>query len=124
MPDGMYSLTAIAYDTRGSVTASSTRDILVANASLPATAVFTPATNHYLLDRYEMQVFAASADPEVAQPVMTIDLGVPELTDFGDVNADVAPWMFVLPPGAYVAVIGAISSEGVERSDASPPFTR
>jgi regulation of enolase protein 1 (concanavalin A-like superfamily) len=124
MPDGIYSITALAYDTRGSVTASSTRDVLVANASLPATALFTPATNHYLLQRYEMHVFAASADPEVAQPVMTIDLGVPEITDIGDVNVDVAAWMFMLPPGQYVAVIAGISGEGIERSDASPPFSR
>ena len=78
VPAGTYALTAVARDNAGAMTVSGARDIRVDPAALPRTAIFTASTNHTTaVDRYFLEIFPAGADPLVANPVATRDLGKP-----------------------------------------------
>lgn len=121
---GNYSLTAVARDNAGATTVSSTRDITVKPVGLPSTAAFTPSGNHATaVDRYVLEVFPLGADPTVANPVATQDLGKPAITN-GEIRADVTSTILALAPGDYVATVTAIGSGGSAQSAPSPQFTR
>lgn len=121
---GSYSLTAVARDSAGATTVSSTRDITVIPANLPRTAVFVPSTNHATaVDRYVLEVFPAGANPTVANPVATRDLGKPAITN-GECRVDITSTTLALSPGSYIATVTAVGSAGSTQSSASPPFTR
>ena len=80
VPAGTYALTALARDNAGAMTVSGARDIRVDPAALPRTAIFTASTNHAAaVDRYFLEIFPAGADPLVANPVATHDLGKPSV---------------------------------------------
>lgn len=121
---GSYALTAVARDNAGAMTVSSTRDITVKPSTLPSTAVFTPSSNHATaVDRYVLEVFPLGADPTVANPVGTRDLGKPAITN-GEIRADITSTIMALAPGTYVATVTAIGSGGSTQSAPSPQFTR
>ncbi len=121
---GSYSLTAVARDSGGATTVSSTRDITVKPATLPSTAVFTPSSNDATaVSRYVLEVFPVGADTKVANPVATQDLGKPPITN-GSCSADVTSTILALTPGTYVATVTAMGSGGSTQSAPSPQFTR
>ena len=124
VPAGTYSLTAVARDNVGAMTVSGARDIRVDPAALPRTAIFTPSANHATaVDRYFLEIFPAGANPEVANPVATRDLGKPPVVN-GECTVDVSATTVALPPGSYIATVTAIGSGGSARSAASPVFVR
>jgi Big-like domain-containing protein len=119
-----YALTAVARDNAGATTVSSTRDISVKPASLPSSAVFTPSSNDATaVDRYVLEVFPVGADPTVANPVATRDLGKPAITN-GECRVDISSTILALSPGTYIATVTAIGSGGSTQSAPSPQFTR
>jgi hypothetical protein len=121
---GSYSLTAVARDSGGATTVSSTRDITVKSATLPSTAVFTPSSNDATaVQRYVLEVFPLGADTRVANPVATQDLGKPPITN-GTCSADVTSTILALTPGNYVATVTAMGPGGSTQSAPSPQFTR
>jgi Bacterial Ig domain len=121
---GNYSLAAVARDDLGATTVSSTLDIAVRPANLPSTAVFMPSVDHETaVDRYVLEVFPVGADPTVANPVATRDLGKPEITD-GECSVDISATIMALTPGAYIATVTAIGSGGSAQSSPSPEFIR
>ena len=121
---GSYSLTAVARDSGGATTVSSTRDITVKSATLPSTAVFTPSSNDATaVQRYVLEVFPLGADTRVANPVATQDLGKPPITN-GTCSADVTSTILALTPGTYVATVTAMGAGGSTQSAPSPQFTR
>ena len=121
---GSYSLTAVARDSGGASTVSSTRDITVKPPALPSTAVFTPSSNHSTaVDRYVLEVFPLGADTTVANPVAMQDLGKPAITN-GECSSDVSSTILALTPGTYVATVTAIGPGGSTQSAPSPQFTR
>ena len=121
---GSYSLTAVARDSGGATTVSSTRDITVKSATLPSTAVFTPSSNDATaVQRYVLEVFPVGADTRVANPVATQDLGKPPITN-GTCSADVTSTILALTPGTYVATVTAMGAGGSTQSAPSPQFTR
>jgi hypothetical protein len=124
VPAGTYALTALARDNAGAITVSGARDIRVDPAALPRTAIFTASTNHATaVDRYFLEIFPAGANPLVANPVATRDLGKPSVVG-GEISVDVSTTTVALPPGSYIATVTAIGSGGSARSAASPTFVR
>jgi hypothetical protein len=121
---GSYALTAVARDNAGAMTVSGTRDIRVDDLALPRTAIFTASANHATaVDRYFLEIFPAGANPTVANPVATRDLGKPAVVG-GEIQVDISSTTTALPPGSYIATVTAIGSGGSARSAASPAFTR
>ncbi len=121
---GSYSLTAVARDSAGATTVSSTRDITVRSPNLPTTAVFTPSSNHSTaVKRYVIEIFTAGADTRVANPVATRDIGQPSITS-GEIKVDIVSTILALNPGNYVATVTAFGDGGSNRSAPSPQFTR
>ena len=121
---GSYSLTAVARDSAGAATVSSTLDITVSPAGLPSTAVFGPSSNHATaVDRYVLEIFPAGADWTVANPVATSDLGKPAIAN-GECRADITSTMLALVPGTYIATVTAWGSGGSAQSAPSPQFSR
>ena len=117
-------IVAVARDSGGAATVSSTRDIMVIPAGLPRTAVFTPAPDHETaVDRYVFEVFPLGAHTTVANPVATQDLGKPSITN-GECRADVAATVFALAPGTYIATVTASGSGGSTSGAPSAQFTR
>jgi regulation of enolase protein 1 (concanavalin A-like superfamily) len=121
---GAYALRAVAYDNRGAMTQSSTRDITVATVAIPSKVVFTAGSIWDLVLWYVLDIFPAGADPAVAQPVATVPLGLPALFAY-QATVDVRPAILALPPGQYIATVSSVSLlEGTLRSSPSPAFTR
>jgi hypothetical protein len=121
---GTYSLTALARDNAGATTVSATRDIIVRSPNLPRTAVFVPSSNHATaVERYQLEIFPAGADPTVANPVASGDLGKPAIAN-GECRVDITSTVMALPPGTYIATVTAIGSGGSTQGAPSPPFTR
>ena len=107
-----YPIVAVARDSGGASTVSSTRDIMVIPTGLPRIAVFGPATDHATtVDRYVFEVFPLGTNTTVANPVATQDLGKPAITN-GECRADIAATVFALAPGTYIATVTASGSGG------------
>jgi hypothetical protein len=121
---GDYAMTAVARDNGGAATVSSTRDIIVTSANLSTTAVFVPSSNDATaVDRYVLEIFPLGADPRVANPVATRDLGKPPVSN-GECRADVSSTFIALIPGTYIATITAMGDGGSAQSEPSPQFVR
>jgi hypothetical protein len=121
---GAYPLTAVARDNSGATTVSSTRDVTVVSATMPTQAIFTPSSNQATtVNRYVLEIFPAGANPLVASPVGTQDLGLPAIVG-GQAQADVTQTILALAPGNYIATVTAVGTAGSTRSAASPAFTR
>jgi regulation of enolase protein 1 (concanavalin A-like superfamily) len=124
VPAGSYSLTAVAKDLSGAVTASSERIIWVNDSAQPRQAVFMASSNHATaVSHYVLDVFPAGADPNASNPVAGQDLGLPAVVN-GECRADITQLMAGLPPGTYVATVTAIGDGGSARSAPSAPFSR
>ena len=122
--EGTYGLTAVARDNAGAITVSAARDIRVDSATLPRTAIFTASANHATaVGRYFLEIFPAGANPLVANPVATRDLGKPPVVS-GTCTIDVSATTAALPPGSYIATVTSIGPGGSARSAASPVFVR
>ena len=120
---GSYGLTAVARDNSDGVTVSGARTITVYDPLIPGRAVFTASTNHdTAVDRYFLEIFPAGANPSVANPVATQDLGKPPVVN-GECTADVRQTIANLPSGNYIATVTAIGPGGSARSS-SASFTR
>ena len=121
---GTYAMTAVARDNLGAMTVSSTSDITVKPPKLPRTAVFEPSSNHSTaVDRYELEIYPAGADPTVANPVATLDLGKPAIIA-GQCTADISSVVLALSPGDYIATVTAMGNGGSAQSAPSPEFVR
>ena len=121
---GAYSVTAVARDNAGATTVSATRDITVRSPNLPHTAVFVPSSNEATaVAHYQLEIFPAGANPTVANPVASLDLGKPAIVN-GECRVDITSTILALPAGNYIATVTAVGSGGSTRSAASPPFTR
>jgi hypothetical protein len=121
-PEGTHSLTAVAYDSKGGMTVSSAREVLVTASALPDTLMFTPAIAASL-DRYVLEIFAAGADPSSATPVATFELGTPTVVN-NEVVVDVRSVMYPLAGGNYFAVVSASTADGLLKSAPSAVFAR
>jgi hypothetical protein len=122
-PEGSHSVMAVAYDDRGGMTVSGSRDVLVTGSQLPTTAIFTPASNHDTVDRYVLEIFIVGSDPSMDQPVATLDMGRPGVVD-SECAVDVRATIFSLVRGSYVARVSASSADGTYSSDLSQVFIR
>ena len=121
---GTYSLTAVAYDATGGMTVSGGTSITVQDPQLPKVAVFVPSSDDATaVDRYIVEFFPSTADPDVSNPVATVDIGKPPVVD-GESRADVSHAVAALPPGSYIATVTAVGSGGSARSAPSPAFIR
>jgi regulation of enolase protein 1 (concanavalin A-like superfamily) len=121
IPNGSYSLTAVARDNAGGMTVSSERVVSVGTGA--QSAVFVPssnqatAVNHYVLD-----VFPVGADPNTVNSIASLDLGIPPVVN-GESRADITAFVAGLPPGNYFATVTAVGSGGATQSAPSPQFS-
>jgi regulation of enolase protein 1 (concanavalin A-like superfamily) len=123
VPAGTYSLVAVARDTTGRTTVSSTRSISVVAAGTPKRAVFVPSADHATaVQRYIVEFFRAGADPSVSNPVATVDVGKPPIVN-GECQADVSGTISRLPAGSYIATVTAVGLTGAARSAPSLIFS-
>ena len=120
---GSYSVSAAATDNQGAVTMSAWRDFTVTATAVVGTAIFTPAVVPDSVDYYLLEIFAPGADPNLAAPIATQNLGLPPVVG-GECAADVRATIVALAPGDYIATVASVSSmEGKLRSP-SFSFTR
>jgi regulation of enolase protein 1 (concanavalin A-like superfamily) len=120
---GSYSLSAVARDNLGASTVSSWSDITVTSTSTLSKAIFTPAVIPDAVQYYMFEVFAAGANPSVATPIASQNIGIPTLVN-GECVADVQATIAALAPGGYIATVSSVSAgEGTLRS-APFSFTR
>jgi regulation of enolase protein 1 (concanavalin A-like superfamily) len=116
---GSYSLSAMASDNQGATTASSWSDVTVGSTIL-SKAIFTPAVVPDTVDYYVFEVYTGGADPAVAAPLATQNLGIPPVVN-GEMTVDVRSTISGLAPGSYIATVSSMSTgEGTLRS---APFT-
>ena len=124
VPAGSYSLTAVARDNAGATTVSSVVTVTVNDPVVPTRAVFAPSLNHAAaVDRYIVEFFPVGADPAVASPAATADVGKPVVVS-GQCEASVAEAVGALPSGAYFATVTAVGPGGAARSAPSAAFMR
>jgi hypothetical protein len=84
-----------------------------------ATVVFSPTPPTDTVQYYRFEVFAAGADPRVASPIATQNLGLPTVVS-GECSANVSATALALAPGSYKATVAAVWSGGTARSEAFP----
>jgi hypothetical protein len=124
VPAGSYALTAVARDSGGATTVSSTVAVSVRSSTMPTRAAFTPSSNHATaVDRYVIDFFTSGVDPTQANPVAAVDVGKPAIVD-GQCSADISAAILALPAGTYIATITAIGPGGSAQSSPSAPFVR
>ena len=119
---GSHSVSAVATDNQGAVTVSAWRDFTVTATALPGKAIFKPASPADAVNYYVFEIFAAGANPSVAAPIATQNIGVPPVVA-GESSADVRATIVALAPGNYIATVAAMTSEGKLRSNTFA-FTR
>ena len=94
------------------------------SGSGPVIVAFTPSADHdTAVTNYQLDVFAADANPATATPVASSDLGKPTPGGDGDIYVDRATFFSTLASGAYIATVSAIGPGGSSRS-APVAFTR
>jgi len=69
-----------------------------------------------------LEIFSSGADPNVATPIATRDLGKPAVVN-GECDVDITPTVNALASGSYIATVSAVGSGGSSRSNAAP-FTK
>ena len=119
---GSHSVSAVATDNQGARTVSAWRDFTVTATAVLGTALFKAALPSDAVDYYVFEIFAAGANPNVAAPIATKNLGLPPVVS-GECSADVRATIVALAPGNYIATVAAITSDGKLRSN-SFAFTR
>ena len=123
---GSYSLTAVATDNSGATTTSAARSVMVTSALPPPLsrhALFTASSDHAtLVVRYQLEIFTSGANPNVATPIATQDLGKPPVVN-GDCDVDITQTVNALASGSYIATVSAVGTGGSSRSTAAS-FTK
>jgi hypothetical protein len=85
-------------------------------------AVFTPSADHNTLVRhYVLDIFPSSADPTVANAVLSVDLGKPSVVN-GECYVDITAVLAQLWPGTFIGTVSAIGDEGGAQSEPSAAF--
>jgi len=72
---------------------------------------------------YLLEVFAAGADPRVAAPIASQNLGLPPAIN-GVCTADVKTTIASLAPGSYLATVSSLSTPEGKLRSAPFAFTR
>jgi len=126
VPAGTYSLTARAYDAAGLNTTSAGVSITVtAVASQPPTGViFQASVDHAIVVSYQVDVFAAGADPATAAPIATINVGKPAPDADNDITVAIAGFFSALAPGTYQLTVASLNADGMSRSAPAVTFVR
>jgi hypothetical protein len=126
---GTFTVTANARDNEGAIGTSNAANVTIeaapSNPPPPQTRTltFTPSPDHAIrVDFYRLEIFP-SGGSTTGTPVLAQDLGKPTVID-GGISADVTALLTQLPPGSYVAVVGAVGAGGTGRSVPSPDFSR
>jgi hypothetical protein len=70
--------------------------------------VFTASAGHAVVRTYRLDIFASGANPNVAKPVASSDLGHPQPDASGDITIDRAVFFAALKPGSYLATVTAV----------------
>ena len=81
-----------------------------------ARVVFEPASPGDPVDYYRFEVFGGGADPKVATPIATQNLGRPS-APCSECSADVVATLLPLAQGNYIATVAAVGSGGTSRSE-------
>jgi hypothetical protein len=126
VPAGTYSLTAAAEDADGGRSTSAAVSITVSAAvSPPRYVVFSASPDHATsaVTAYLLEIFASGANPAIALPLATSDLGKPAPAANGDITVDRATLFTGLASGSYVATVSAVGPGGKGMS-APVTFTR
>jgi hypothetical protein len=118
--NGTHTLTAVARDAAGNTKVSSGLSITVGNVStMPTTSVvFQQSADHAStsLTGYRLEIFANGADPNVATPVATVNLGKPTPQANGDISVDATSTFSPLRAGTYLITVDAVGVSTVARS--------
>jgi hypothetical protein len=120
---GSYSITAVARDNDGATAASEAVGITVTAAPPPPSwkVAFTASPDHdALVMSYQLEVFAAGADPNTATPLATNDLGKPVPGGNQEIIIDRTTFLEGLAAGSYVLTVRAVGAGGSSRSS---PYT-
>ena len=127
VPEGRYTLQAIAYDAAGAAATSGvvTINVIADSGSAPRLVVFAASPDHAsdAVTNYVMEVFAPGADPDTATPIASSDLGKPAAAATDDITVDRSAFFSALAPGSYIATVSAIGPGGRARTPVTP-FTR
>lgn len=125
VPAGSYSLTAVAYDAGGLSTRSAAVGVTVTSSTgtAPTAVAFTASVDNATVTSYRIDVFAATADPNTATPVASLDAGKPTPDANNVITVAASSFFGALVPGNYQLTVSAIGAGGIGRS---PPlaFTR
>jgi hypothetical protein len=118
VPAGVYTLTAVAVDADGGSTTSGPVPITVASPmTTPWRVMFAASPDHTTkVTSYLLEIFAGTADPNTAIPILTSDLGKPTVNTSGEIVVDRTSVFSLLPPGTYVMTVRAIGTSGWTRS--------
>jgi regulation of enolase protein 1 (concanavalin A-like superfamily) len=85
----------------------------------PRAVVFHKSPDHdTLVVRYELRIFAGSANPDTTSALARSSLGKPVPDANGDITVDESTFFSSLAAGSYVATIAAIGSSGSSQSAA------
>jgi hypothetical protein len=125
---GSYPLTAVALDADGGSTTSSAVNVTITTAAAAAPAprlvVFTASSDHDTnVTSYQFDVFTSPANPLLATPVATANLGKPTPDANNEITSDQSIFFNNLAPGSYIATVTAIGPGGSSPS-ATVSFTK
>jgi hypothetical protein len=112
--DGSYPLRAVALDADGGTATSNAVNVTItsAAATAPRLVVFTASSDHDTnVTSYRFDVFP-SANPLLATPVATADLGKPSPDANNEITSDQSILFNNLALGSYVATVTAIGPGG------------
>jgi hypothetical protein len=73
--------------------------------------------------RYVLEIYSSGATPGNSSPVVTSDLGKPEVAADGEITVDRSMLFQALLPGDYIATVTAVGDTGSSRS-LTASFTR
>jgi hypothetical protein len=86
-------------------------------------AVFTPSADHNSLVRhYVLDFFPAGSDPTAANPVWSMDIGKPSISN-GEITVNLGSTIPGLWSGLWISTVTAVGDSGSSQSAASPPFS-
>ena len=119
--NGTHTLTAVARDAAGNTRTSAAVSVTVGNTSTlpPKSVVFQKSPDHAtIVTGYKLEIFANGADPNVATPVASVNLGKPTPQANGDISVNASSTFTALPVGTYKLTVSAVGGGKVARSAA------
>jgi hypothetical protein len=128
VPEGAYTLTAIAVDADGASTTSTSVAVTVIAPPPPPPqtwqVVFNASTDHdALVSSYLLEIFPSGADPETGTAIASDNLGKPSPDAANEIQLDRSAFFGALAAGDYIATVAAVGDGGQSRS-APFAFTR